>query len=144
MRPATHKTALASMVVAVIGFVSGLASPQSQAAQSAEAPPTYQVGLAKEDITPDYPIRLNGFGFRRTESEGVTLPIWAKVLAISRPNEPAVVLIAVDNLGVPDELVQQLAERLSKKAGLDARAPRGHGDAYAYRADVDRRQPDAL
>ena len=25
----------------------------------------YRIGVAKEDITPDYPIRLNGFGVRR-------------------------------------------------------------------------------
>ena len=42
----------------------------------------YRVGVAKVDITPDYPIRLNGFGSRRAESEGVTQRIWAKALAI--------------------------------------------------------------
>ena len=26
---------------------------------------TYAVGVAKVDVTPDYPIRLNGFGVRR-------------------------------------------------------------------------------
>ena len=35
----------------------------------------YQVGVAQIDITPDYPVRLSGFGFRRTESEGVTQKI---------------------------------------------------------------------
>jgi hypothetical protein len=34
------------------------------------------IGLAKIDITPTYPIRLAGFGGRRTESEGVTQKIW--------------------------------------------------------------------
>ena len=38
------------------------------------------VGVAKVDITPDYPIRLAGYGFRRAESEGVIQKIWAKVL----------------------------------------------------------------
>src|SRR5437867_8381486 len=45
-------------------------------------PQIYQVGVAKIDITPSYPIRLSGFGFRRTESEGVTQRIWAKAIAI--------------------------------------------------------------
>ena len=44
-------------------------------------PPTTRVGVAAVDITPDYPVRLSGFGFRRTESEGVTQRIWAKALA---------------------------------------------------------------
>ena len=36
----------------------------------------YRVGAAAVDITPDYPVRLSGFGFRRAESEGVTQKIW--------------------------------------------------------------------
>ena len=40
------------------------------------------IGVAQVDITPDYPIRLSGYGGRRTESEGVTQQIWAKALAI--------------------------------------------------------------
>jgi putative membrane-bound dehydrogenase-like protein len=74
---------------------------------------TYRVGVAQIDITPTYPIRLNGFGFRRTESEGVTQRVWAKALAIGE-DEP-VVLIAVDNLGVSAEIVAEIAKRLEKK-----------------------------
>jgi putative membrane-bound dehydrogenase-like protein len=74
---------------------------------------TYLVGVAQIDITPDYPIRLSGFGFRRTESEGVTQKIWAKALAVGE-DDPAV-LLTVDNLGVPTALVQEVARRLEKK-----------------------------
>ena len=42
----------------------------------------YRAGVAKVDITPDHPIRLNGFGFRRAESEGVYQKIHARALAI--------------------------------------------------------------
>jgi hypothetical protein len=65
--------------------------PGNAKAQKIEAE-IYQVGVAQVDITPDYPIRLSGFGFRRTESEGVTQRIWAKALAIqdksSKPVSP--------------------------------------------------------
>jgi putative membrane-bound dehydrogenase-like protein len=71
------------------------------------------VGVARVDITPTYPVRLSGFGFRRTESEGVTQRIWAKALAVG-DEEPAV-LIAVDNLGVPDYMVEGLAHGLGPK-----------------------------
>src|SRR5881394_3412119 len=80
----------------------------------------YQVGVAQVDVTPEYPIRLNGFGFRRTESEGVTQRIWAKALAIGDP-DPAVgpvVLVTVDNLAIPDYLTQDVAGRLSKRVKL--------------------------
>jgi putative membrane-bound dehydrogenase-like protein len=79
---------------------------------SAVEPQTYKVGAAKVDITPAYPIRLSGFGFRRTESEGVTQKIWAKALAID-DGEPAV-LIAVDNLGVPSYMMEDVAARLAR------------------------------
>ena len=48
---------------------------------TASAQNSYLVGVASVDITPDYPIRLNGFGNRRAESEGVSQPIFAKALA---------------------------------------------------------------
>ena len=73
---------------------------------------TYLVGAAKRDITPDYPIRLSGFGSRRTESEGVTVPIHARALAIGSDAEGPALLIAVDTTGVSDALVTEVARRL--------------------------------
>jgi putative membrane-bound dehydrogenase-like protein len=90
-----------------------LAGAVSNAQPSA---PTYTVGVAKIDITPSYPVRLSGFGFRRAESEGITQRIWAKALVID-DGEPAV-LLTVDNLGVPASLVQEVAACLAKKAGI--------------------------
>src|SRR6266849_7878734 len=77
---------------------------------------THSAGVAKIDITPTYPVRLSGFGFRRTESEGVTQRIWAKALAID-DGEPAV-LLTVDNLGLPAYLVEEVASRLARKMGV--------------------------
>src|SRR4029077_12231185 len=77
----------------------------------------YQVGVAAVDITPSYPVRLSGFGFRREESRGVTQPIWARALAVGADEEEPAVLITVDNLGVPDDVVAEVAARLKKQAG---------------------------
>src|SRR5262245_32988880 len=79
-------------------------------------PPPIDVGVARVDITPTYPIRLSGFGFRQTESEGVTQPISAKALAIGR-DDPAI-LIAVDACIWPRALTAELAQRLNKKSGI--------------------------
>ena len=79
---------------------------------------TYRVGVAKVDITPDYPIRLNGFGFRRDESDGISQRIWAKALAISRADEPPAVLIAIDSLGVRWPMVDEVAKRLQEKFAI--------------------------
>src|SRR5215213_4629899 len=81
-----------------------------------------QVGVASVDITPDYPVRLSGFGFRRAESEGVTQRIWAKAIAFADDADappdaapgPAVIL-TVDNLGVPISMTREVARRLGQK-----------------------------
>jgi len=77
------------------------------------------VGVAKINVTPGYPVRLNGFGRRREESDGVTHKIWVKALAIGDDSKSAAVLMTVDNLGVPAWLSQQVARRLHKKLGLN-------------------------
>jgi putative membrane-bound dehydrogenase-like protein len=77
------------------------------------------VGVAVVDATPDYRVRLSGFGGRRDESDGVTHKIWVKALAIGDDAKSAAVLITVDNLGIPDWMSQQVAKRLKTKLGLD-------------------------
>src|SRR5262245_52053391 len=77
-----------------------------------------QAGVAAIDITPNYPIRLNGFGGRRTESEGVTQPIFAKALALTDPEQGPAILITVDNLGVSLEIIQEVASRLKSRINL--------------------------
>ena len=77
------------------------------------------VGVARVDITPDYPVRLHGFGFRREESSGVRQSIWAKALAIGTDDEGPALVITTDNLGVPDAMVTELGKRLQQEVGLD-------------------------
>lgn len=77
-----------------------------------------RVGVAQLDITPDYPVRLSGFGFRREQSEGVTQKILAKALAIADEQQGPAILITVDNLCVPDAVTSEIARRLKEKVGL--------------------------
>ncbi len=77
-----------------------------------------RVGVARIDITPEYSVRLNGFGFRRTPSEGVTQRIWAKALVIADPERGPAVLITADNLGVPADIVDAVAAQLAPAIGL--------------------------
>lgn len=105
------------MRLCLAAFLLGFALP---IVAIARAPDVYDVGVAKIDITPAYPVRLSGFGFRRTESEGVTQRIWAKALVID--DGTPVVLLTVDNLGVPARLVEEIAARLEKRSKL----PRDH------------------
>src|SRR4051812_16745555 len=77
------------------------------------APQTYLVGVARRDVTPDYPVRLSGFGGRRTESEGVTAPIYARAIAIGSDDDGPALLIVVDNVGISDSIVAEVARRLA-------------------------------
>jgi neutral ceramidase len=87
-------------------------------ASSAAPPDTTPVGLASVDITPSYPVRLNGYGNRKTESEGVESRLSAKALAIGDDAGAPVVLLAVDNCGVPAKVTDEVAARLKRRAGL--------------------------
>ena len=74
-----------------------------------------EIGVAKIDITPDFPIRLCGYAVRKKESEGVAQHLWAKALAIGSDKEGPAILITVDNTGVPASIRNEVAQRLSKK-----------------------------
>src|ERR1019366_8601263 len=76
------------------------------------------VGAAQVDITPDYPIRLSGYGARQKESEGIDQHIFAQALAIGGDKKSLAVLITVDNVAVPVYMREELAARLAKKTGL--------------------------
>src|SRR5437660_7310926 len=75
----------------------------------------YAVGVAKVNVTPDYPIRLSGYGDRRTVSEGTAQQIWAKALAIGSDQEKPVIWITVDNCGLSSAICNEVARRLRAK-----------------------------
>jgi hypothetical protein len=79
----------------------------------------YAVGVAAVDVTPDYPIRLNGFGNRREESDGITQRIWAKALAIGTDAQKPLILITLDNLGIRLPMAEDVARQLKEKAGIE-------------------------
>ena len=72
------------------------------------------VGAAQVDLTPDYPVRLNGYGGRRLESEGVAQRIRAKALTFGTAEQQPAVLVTVDNCGVPEWIRTELLKRLAR------------------------------
>lgn len=77
------------------------------------------IGAAKVDITPDYPVRLSGYGSRKKESEGVAQRLWAKALAIGGDDGagPAL-LVTFDNCGLTAEIRATVAKALEERAGV--------------------------
>jgi hypothetical protein len=117
---------IGALVVMLAGAGVGAAGPvEAQAAGSATA--MVPVGVAVVDITPDYPIRLTGYGSRQTESEGVATRLKARALAIGADpggargeggDDGPAVLLAVDNCAVGAAITEQVAARLKKRVGL--------------------------
>lgn len=73
------------------------------------------VGVAQIDITPGYPIRLNGYLVRKTESQGVAQRLHAKALAIGSDSERPAILLTVDNCMVPAWVRDAVVARLHAK-----------------------------
>ncbi|MDB6039229.1 MAG: hypothetical protein JWM99_3070 [Verrucomicrobiales bacterium] len=79
------------------------------------------VGAASIDITPDYPIRLSGYGSRKTESEGIAQRLHASAMAIGNDAQGPALLVSVDNCGLPLTLREEVGRRLGKHSIRDER-----------------------
>jgi len=79
-------------------------------------------GAASIDITPDYPVRLSGYGSRRAPNTGVSQHIFAKALALGSDAEGPAILVTVDNVGVPASMRAEVLRRLQQNTkATDAR-----------------------
>ena len=81
--------------------------------------PLLSIGVAKVDITPEYPVRLHGYGARRTNSTGVAQHLFAKAIAFGTDRQGPSILFTVDNLAVSGAITDEVAARLKKRAGID-------------------------
>jgi hypothetical protein len=83
--------------------------------------PSVPVGAAKIDITPDYPVRLSGYGNRRAESQGVAQRIWAKAVAIGGDaGDGPAVWIAYENCGLTPAIRDEVARQLGEQSRLNS------------------------
>jgi hypothetical protein len=74
------------------------------------------VGLAEIDITPDYPIRLSGYGVRREETTQVETRLRAKAMAIGE--EKAALLLTMENCGVTGTFTERVAAKIGEASGV--------------------------
>lgn len=105
---------MSSRLLLLLSLCFGLAANPIVGAEAT----TYDVGVSRVDITPDYPIRLNGFASRKSESTGVSSPIYARAIAISQGSTPPLLLLTVDSLGVRLPMVDALAAKLKKQFNI--------------------------
>ena len=90
-------------------FVAGIFSGDVEA----EEPQRIPVGAAKVDVTPTVPVVLAGYGNRTKEYEGIDTKLWARAMVIG--DEQPVVVVVLDNCGVPQSATDRLAKRLAQR-----------------------------
>jgi neutral ceramidase len=110
-----HSIALElTFALAMLAGTCRMAAAAEQAAGAA-----VPVGAAVVDVTPDYPIRLMGYGNRQTESEGIASRLKVRALAIGGDDgDGPTILVAVDNCAVGAKITEEVAARLKAKVGL--------------------------
>lgn len=87
------------------------------------AEPTWKVGAAKVDITPEHPVRLSGYGDRREETARVAQRIHAKALALTpgvneTSSEQLAIWMTFENCGITPDIRNHVANRLAQQIGL--------------------------
>ncbi|NOZ23114.1 MAG: hypothetical protein GXP25_18730 [Planctomycetes bacterium] len=102
--------------LATITLLLGSLIPLASPAASAEA--EWRVGLARVKITPEGPIRLDGYAERNRPSEGVLSDLYAKAMAIEDRDGHRAVLITADLIGFAAPVGDAIRSAIAEKTGL--------------------------
>jgi hypothetical protein len=89
------------------------------AAAALEAAPEYRAGVARQDITPEEPIRMAGYASRTKPSDGVAMRLWAKAVALEHRGGSRIVIVTTDLLGLPRSVSDPVAARVQSEHGLE-------------------------
>ena len=105
----------------LLGFLVAMSVGASSLEVSAREPSPMAIGVARIDITPDYPIRLTGYAARSGMSTGAVQRLWAKALALGSDRQGPRLLITVDNCGVSARVIDEVARRLKANGRIRKR-----------------------
>jgi neutral/alkaline ceramidase-like enzyme len=110
----THRTFLAALALAsLLPYATVLPEPSDA---------SWQVGVARINITPEQLMWMSGYASRTKPAEGKVHDLWAKALAIQDAKGQRVVLITMDLVGIPRELSVSVCEELKVKHRLPREA----------------------
>ena len=109
--------ALLSLAVVFASTDSTVAASSDTDAGSASAN-AWQVGVAKQVITPAEPIWMSGYASRNRPAEGKHNDLWAKVMVLQTAAHDRTVLISLDLIGIDYDLSHAICRTLEQKHGL--------------------------
>lgn len=95
-------------VVALVSFVSA----------SFAAAADWQVGLAKQNITPEKPMWMAGYGARNKPAEGKLTELWAKAILLQDEKGHRGLAITLDLVGIDRELSRSICSGIEREHGL--------------------------
>ena len=78
----------------------------------------WKAGVAVAKITPQQSMWMAGYAARKKPSEGTTMDLFAKALALEDGHGSRVVIITTDILGFPGSVSEAIAKRLAASHGL--------------------------
>ncbi len=79
----------------------------------------WKVGVARQNITPQYPTWMAGYASRTSPSEGKLHDLWAKAITFEDAQGVRSVLITTDLLSIPKEFSEVVKNKVKQKYGLE-------------------------
>ena len=79
----------------------------------------WRVGVARQNITPQYPTWMAGYAMRTSPSEGKLHDIWAKAITFEDAQGVRSILITTDLLSIPKEFSELFKNKIKQKHGLE-------------------------
>jgi hypothetical protein len=83
-----------------------------------DSSPQWKAGVARADITPQFPMWMAGYASRTGPSEGTIHPIWSKALALQDSENNIAVLITSDLTGMPRSMSRRIKDKIHDKYAL--------------------------
>jgi neutral ceramidase len=78
----------------------------------------WSAGVAATDITPATSLWMAGFALRKQPSQGVSLPLHAKALALRCAGQPPAVLVTTDLLGLTARITDRVSAEVQRRHGI--------------------------
>ena len=102
--------------VCLLGLVGVLGGLPAASCRSADG---WQVGMARELITPSEPIWMSGYASRDRPAEGTRTDLWVKAMALKGQDGKVGLILSLDLVGIGAEVSNAICRSLMKNHGLD-------------------------
>ncbi len=78
----------------------------------------WQAGIAKQNITPEKPMWMAGYGARNKPAEGKLTELWAKAVVLQDDKGQRALAITLDLVGIDRDLSRSICAGIEKEHGL--------------------------